>query len=152
MVNNQTIPLEMSSSIIRLREAVPRMNAAADRAVKTVNRVEKLLNEELGVGTRANVTIYSYQSDQYGYCEFKSLSYQRHNGRYRIVVVNGIEEADPDDWSTKPVSECDRDTKLQAIEKLGELIDAVTVAVERRVEKLADVYEKLDETVRAIDS
>lgn len=142
------IPLD---SISRLRDAVPKLNAASDRSVKIVNQVELLLNDELSVGIPADVTVQAEECPDMGCAHFMSLAYRRHNGRFRIVVVTGFDD-DPDSWEMTPFSECDRDTKSTAIEKLGSLINAVTEAVEERVEKISDIHDELDQTISAINA
>lgn len=131
----------LSSAVDALRSASAHLNAASDRAAETVRAVEKFLGEECRVGVTAHVLVDSYFEEQVGLEVATYLSYERIGNHFRIAVGTAI-DGQPD--GAKPWSDCSRDDKLETIEKLPELLAAVSEAVQARVAKA-------DEAARAAD-
>src|SRR5262245_24488151 len=121
----------LAQSLARVRTSANRLNQLTDDAARTVREVEDLLRE-CSVGIEAWVVVD--QPPQVSE-EFKSLGYSRWGQQFRIVVAHGRED-DPTDATVKPWSDWDRATKLESIEKLPELIEAIVKEVDSRISRV----------------
>jgi hypothetical protein len=139
----------LKTSIDNLKRSTARLNKIADEASAIVLAVEAFLNKECNVGLETYVQVSSKLVDQErGEVELTILGYQRWNGKFRITVSVGI---DDESNTTKPWAEWDRDTKLETVIKLPELIDKTAAAVDERVNAAAEATTTVAQVLLAID-
>lgn len=146
------MPDALSEAFEHLRSSTERLNQVTDAAALTIREVEAFL-ESVGVGLYAQVHIktLSAPGDDEADRVYVTLEYRRvQGGKFRIAVAVGTDEAFTyDDEAVRPWSECSRDEKLEAFEKLPELLIALADAVKERTTKaeavLAQVVPHLPE-------
>jgi hypothetical protein len=133
--------LEMRLTV--LREIMPRLKAATDRASELVARVEKILVDELGVEVSARVCI---DDDHY-------LVFARLDGEYQIHVIE--EKVVMDDFFAEPTSQefsipwerCRREIRLKAVEKLPALVKKIAEEAKDLVGAAEQAACQLDEVL-----
>ncbi len=148
-MTKQDIPTILSG----LRAATPKLNETTDKANEVVRRVERLLNDELKLGVQSKVVITSRHKTP-KVREVMSLAYERHRGAFRIVVrrdegTTFVDERGFDDEAWKeiediPWAECPRHIKLEAFERLPDLLKQVSTTAK-------DLLDRADSTSRAVD-
>lgn len=138
---------DISASIEKVRQSTGLLNHLTDKMGAVVLEVEGFLNKECSAGIRADTTIRSEETE-YGDTWFQALSYRRVGSRYRIAVVTG-DAGDPDDWTIKPWSDCDRETKIASIAKLPALMEEIAKAVDSTV---ASAEENVDAALQILQA
>src|SRR5438876_9167168 len=108
--------LSMRESIETLRKFTPRLNDLSDRANKTVNEVETLLNESLSVGIPV----------EEGFSPAGALKYERYVDSFRIIVC--WEEDDGHGYA-RPWVECGRELKMASVRALPGLLRKLAAEV-----------------------
>jgi hypothetical protein len=140
-----------------LRQLAPRLNGAADEVNAVVKAVEKALAEEIELGVAATSSSFRCMPRRRGDEDEEVewyLAFGRIGDAYGIhVLEQTCREWDQPGWCADPVDErripwsaCDRQARLEAFEKLPELLDNLARAVE---EKLA-VAERTAALVREL--
>jgi hypothetical protein len=112
---------DLEMRLTELREIMPRLNAATDRASGLVAMVEEILVDELAVEVSARVCI-----DDDHYLVFAWL-----DGEYQIHIIE--EKVVMDDFYAEPTSQefsipwetCRREIRLKAVEMLPALVNKI---------------------------
>jgi hypothetical protein len=138
---------DLSSAAGALRRSSERLNTITDEAAETVRAVEDFLNEQCSLGVFAKVIIWhAYEP----WDDNLYLAYQRSGSRYRIVLRwEPAQATDPEDFTTKPWSECTRDQKLETFAKLPDLLAELSKVVDRRI---ADARKTMKSVSQALSS
>ncbi len=119
----------------RLQELSKSLNAEADRISKVVQNVESALTDICHIGMAAYVLIES-EDDQAGYTRSTHLAYARYGQRFRISVIDSADYAGgPGQEQVTLWSNCSRDVKLVAFNKLPELLDKLIELMEGTIEQ-----------------
>jgi len=143
----------LPASLWKLRDSAAQLNQLTDQANNTVKEVENFLNRECSVGVQASVRVQeSPLVDQEGEpvgTSVQFLEYRRVGGTYRIAVVWGT-DLDPGDERVKAWSDCPRDEKLETIEKLPELIEAIAAALDEKVETARRATQSVSTLLKAL--
>jgi len=148
-MTKQDIPAILSG----LRAATPKLNETTDKANDAVRRIERLLNDELQLGVQSEVVISSRHKTP-KLREVMSLAYERYRGGFRIVVKKNegttfVDERGHSDEAWKeidniPWAECPRHIKLEAFERLPDLLKQVSATAK-------DLLDRTDSTSKAVD-
>ncbi|HUM03304.1 MAG TPA: hypothetical protein VL084_13530 [Thermoanaerobaculia bacterium] len=148
-MSKQDIPAILSG----LRAATPKLNETTDKANEAVRRIERLLSDELKLGVQGEVVISSSHKAP-KLREVMSLAYERHRGAFRIVVKRSegmtfVDERGHNDEALKeieniPWAECPRHIKLEAFERLPDLLKQVSATAK-------DLLDRTDSTSQAVD-
>ncbi|MEW6330816.1 MAG: hypothetical protein AB1560_05075 [Pseudomonadota bacterium] len=119
---------DLSSSLEALRSTASRLNTLTNQANESVRLVEQFLSQECSIGIYAFVLVREISPDLSLYLEYRKVG-----TRFRIAVVEG----DPigEQERITPWSDCNRDTKLETITKLPELINTITQKLNEEIEK-----------------
>ncbi|MCH7885850.1 MAG: hypothetical protein IIC01_11455 [Planctomycetes bacterium] len=123
---------KMPCSIATLRTASARLNKLTDEAAITIRQVEDFLNKECSLGVATYVAVSKHQVCDDGPLTTRYLAYCRIGQRYRIAVV-WVCEDEPDASIEKPWSDCTRDDKIETLEKLPDLIAAISSELESKI-------------------
>jgi hypothetical protein len=145
----------IGSSLAKLRELAPKLNAAADEARKIVQYVENLLAKELTIGLKVDVLV-STRKENGKHTIHRNLSYRRIDGRFRIAVVDvlmindeaegrGPSIAEDSEISVFPWSEWPRDTKLETFPLLPQLLETIIKNAEKTRDDVARTQETLEQ-------
>jgi hypothetical protein len=137
----------LRASVERLKQSTAQLNKITDEAAQTVLAMEAFLNKECSVGIEAYVLVASEPLEG-GVEESTVLGYQRWQGKFRITVTIGI---DPEQTETKPWAEWNRETKLETVKKLPELLEKIAVAVDAHVLAAQQATETVAAALKAID-
>jgi len=151
----QDIPAILSG----LRAATPKLNETTDKANEAVRRIERLLNDELKLGVQGEVVISSSHKAP-KLREVTSLAYERHRGAFRIVVKRNegttfIDERGHSDEAWKqientPWAECPRHIKLEAFERLPDLLKQVSATAKELLDRTESTTRAVDELLSAL--
>jgi hypothetical protein len=127
-------------------------NKLVDEASTTVRQVEEFFEKSHLGSVGASVLIGTSGSQSY------SLTYRKIGDKFRIAIDNGDDDPTcPPEYSesTKAFSDCTRDLKLSAFQKLPELIEQVagklevlisqTKATTKAVQDTIGLFPKLEE-------
>jgi hypothetical protein len=125
---------DLSVAVERLRASTQRLNAVSDVAANVIRDAEAFL-EECHIGLNAWVEVTREDATGLGHFTVTQLSYQRHKGKFRIVVVIIPFDAGPEDEIVRPWAESTRDEKIESLGKLPELLVALAKQVEERTTK-----------------
>ena len=125
----------LHQSVERLRALSPKLNEATDKANEVVAAVVTFLNNDCSIGLPAFVVVYRHEEGD-EHVEELVVSYERWNGQYQIVVTLTswfvpVEEANTE--VRKPWDQCPRDLKLQALQKLPELLHEIANKAEKLI-------------------
>ncbi len=112
---------DLHQAVQHLRAATSLLNQNLDEAGATVRAVEDFLNDECNVGIPASVTVSAGTDNDSGISFGTELSYIRIGPRFRVAVTRW-NDANPEDSTIKPWSDCTREIKMEAIRKLPELL------------------------------
>jgi len=93
--------------LARLAARTPELDRLDDEIGRLIVRTEKALRA-LKIGMRLSVSTRRAHEDWSEY-----LAFDKVNGAWRLTVDGGPDES-PDSWSTTPLSDCDRETRLAA--------------------------------------
>jgi hypothetical protein len=133
----------LRASIEKLKQASSEMNRAADEAARVVKQTEAFLNKECSFGIEAHVLVReeSVECEEGGYYHRTAtvrttLSYERFADDFRITVSRG--DGSPDDTIVKPWSEWDRQTKLEAVKFLPNLIESLVNSINSPIQEAVE--------------
>jgi hypothetical protein len=127
------MPDDLSVAVERLRTSTQRLNTICDSAAQVIRDIEAFLQEH-HVGVAASVEVSRDDVTGEGrYFDITYLAYTRCKGTFRIsVVVDPVSAQGPEDLYTTPWAECSRDTKIETLDKLPELIVELANQVDSR--------------------
>jgi hypothetical protein len=140
---------KLNKSLDSLRAVVPTLNAITDEANAIVQSVEKALVKEMGIGISACSAPFAETRRRFTdsladltiETETRScLAFGRVGGAFciHIATVKFRQEDQSDsfqdgDWERTPWSQCDRESRLRAFEKLPSLIDEIVQEAQKLV-------------------
>lgn len=138
---------QLAHAVQRLHTASGRLNQLTDQAGEAIRTIEGYLNSACSVGIPIGIVIDTVDArdkagNPTGVQWIKTLVYRRIGKDYRIGVETGY-DVDPDSWNTKPWSECDRDTKLQILTHLPQLITGLVDGIESKVSEAETALQSL---------
>jgi hypothetical protein len=118
----------LKESLQLLKQSAGSLNAVADKAATIVRSIETFLSGECSVG----VTRYVRVSEETtaGNTVKTYLGYARYNGKFRIVVCYA---GGTGGEIEKPWSELDRDSKLDTIPFLPQLLKEIATEIAAKV-------------------
>lgn len=139
---------ELNGRLDVLRAIAPRLNQATDEATRIVLAVEDLLVKQLGIGISAESECLNYhhvvveRDGEREIVAFQYLAFGRVLGSYRIHVLNREQYLEDNSWEVRseertPWGSCSREEKLDAFQKLPQLLDEIINKAER-LAKAAD--------------
>lgn len=156
---------DLRAAIEKITALSPKLNEATDEAAGVVEKVEAFL-AETGIGIPAEVVLKSEdirmntdagRDEDVERCT--SLSYERFNSEYRLVVKthlvypevddNGFRIYRTEDVSLTPWPSCSRARKLEALAKLPELLSTIAEKANDMVESAGDAATAVDEILEA---
>lgn len=124
----------ISSAMSTLKNSADKLNTITNKAASTVKNIEAFLSSECSIGFNERVLIKKN--------DFSStyLEYRRVGSNFRITVTNSSNTNTilTKKETVKAWSDCSRDIKIESLEKLPDLIIAITKHVEKEITK-ADV-------------
>jgi len=138
----------LRASLEKLKKSTTQLNKITDEAAQLVIAVEAFLNRECSVGLETYLQVASQAIDEHGTEESTVLGYARWQGRFRIVVTIGI---DPEESQTKPWSEWDRETKLETVKKLPDLLQQIAADVDTHVAAAQQATATVADVLKALD-
>ena len=127
----------------RVRELSAQLNEHSDEATRVVALTETFLSETSGVGVEADITLESNAVSEPPTWE-RLLRYGRfHDGKFRVFIADrDYEERDPyndgpsETWTAW--SNCAREVRLKAYDRLPELVERVIHALTLQTERLKE--------------
>jgi hypothetical protein len=131
---------QKSEQFERLRELTEQLNNYSDEANRAAMAIERFLSDEIRVGVRASVLIDRDDHDEDHPRWQRTLNYGRYENQFRLFIkLIDYEDSRPDGgpseyttlWSNAP-----RNVRLDAFEKLPELLARLVDRVEARVESI----------------
>lgn len=141
---------DLSVSLNTLRDVALHLNNLTDQVNAAVKRVEDILIE-WRIGT--DVFVRVKETPGHG----KLLGYIKVGSRHRIVVAYGDiaivaygKTATIDPQTITPWSDCARDTKLETIKKLPNLINAISNKLEEGIGEAEKANESLTKIVQSL--
>lgn len=151
---------ELRATIKRIRELSPKLNASTDEANRVIRQVESFLNEECSVGIRASAC-YRSESISEGGTEHTSLTYDRLDGKFRLLVrvEHEIDAATRGGWADticKLIREtawtqCPRYEKLESFNALPDLLKEIGDLAAKAVEQTTKSAEAVAQVFGAIN-
>jgi hypothetical protein len=131
---------EISNSIESLRKLSPQLNKATDDANRMVQAVEAFLNDECKIGLPCFVQVWATDNgDRRGL-----LGYDRHNGKFRIVLKEEFNQGDEDLKDIRPWTEATRGDKLQSFTLLPRLLEAIVTEAENSIKLVAETTRTIE--------
>lgn len=137
---------DLSKRLRALKHSTDELNALTDRANDLVRRTEIYLTEECRVGGPVHVHVPSLDAEvEPGGPEWSvSLGYDRYKGALRIIVTSLLDNEPRD---VKPWAECSRDTKLESLTVLPNLIDEILKKITKQITDVRATVDLLDSIV-----
>lgn len=132
-----TLPELIDVRMDEIRNKIGRLNEVADVANRIVEQMEATLVNDSKAGLVVETSAFdSHKEDGARWTEH--LAFRRLNNRWRICVVIKYDHG----WEAVHWDQCSRDTKLQAFEKIPELLEAMRAKVGNLLD-LADRIPKM---------
>jgi len=114
-----------------------------DEASATVRQVESFLEKSHDGAVHAKIDLESTSEST------TSLRYERIASKFRIAVATETHGVPPPEAasSVRAFSDCPRDLKLQAFQKLPELIEQIVANLESMIDKTKETTKEVMETI-----
>jgi hypothetical protein len=144
------MPADLSASLAQLRAASKDLNSLCDLGAATIQQLEEVLRREMSIGIPACVLVDEEHDRSAGISYKTYLEYTRYRGTFRIAVTSGCDGMDPDDWSVKPWAECDRETKVQTLHLIPDLLEAIAKKADLQLKEARDALDSVRELVPAL--
>ena len=133
-------------ALAKLKNRADELNSITDQTADMVRDVEDFLSIECSIGFKASVT---YTSTIFGLKN--SLEYVRIGKSFRIAVAgNPIMNALSKNQDAKAWSDCSRAEKVESIQHLPVLIEAITKKVEEEVATAEAAAITVSEVLRSL--
>ncbi len=132
----------VAGALTRLAERSASLSRLDDEYLKLINRTEEALRA-LNLGFFVDTWISSSQADESGASFVRCLAFEKIGGAWRLVERSGLDQDDPDDWSSVPLASCDRELRFSVfadghVEKLLlKALEVLDAAVAKRELHLA---------------
>ena len=144
-------PKDVSALFQRLVAAATQLNTVSDELGKSIAALDDLL-KQLNLGVDTWVTIIQYSDEeQPGYFVSHALGYARVGSKWGIALrtIAGYEQDDPRDYRKDwwPFNDAPRALRIDAVDKLPDLLEALTKAATTTAEKIQDKIGQAQEVV-----
>jgi hypothetical protein len=136
---------EISLSLAELRRLKPGLDEVDTRLKKQIERAEEALSA-LKVGVRFSKKLSEERIS--GYAEF--LAFDRYGGKWRLLHEAGPDGGEEHEWTTRPLADCNRDLRGEAMAMLPELLEEAVEAISRRIAERQALVEELDDALDEI--
>lgn len=140
----------LRDQIAHLRVLSPQLNDVTDQASKLVQRVERLLVDELSIGIACSAPVLSEQNDAIGLTKHVTLDFDRFEGKFRLFVKTKTLVDGSLDESWKLWGELPRDMKLLSFQRIPELLADLAAKVQKAIRETEGASRTILELVGAI--
>jgi hypothetical protein len=133
----------LNSALAKIPNLSQQLNKLVDEASATVRQVESFLE-------KAHVGSVNSKIDLESTSDFTtSLRYERIGAKFRIAVATENHGVPPPEaaFSVRAFSDCPRDLKLQAFQKLPELIEQIVANLESMIDKTKETTKEVMESI-----
>lgn len=120
----------LRASLQRARRVAPELASATDAVNVALEQVEQAL-AALHLGVTAAVDLYDGRDPVDGWMRF--LRYGKDGSAWRLLLESGPDGGDAEDWSQSPLLNASKEVRLQAVERLPALVDALVDVAEDQV-------------------
>jgi hypothetical protein len=127
------VTADVQASLRKLASLSQDLNQASDRLSAELDSVETAVNK-LKLGVNAWASIRAEEAGE-GYSRSYSVGYCKIKGKWGLVLfecIDGMEE----DGEITPLRDASRDLRVEAAEKLGELIEALAKEAAKTTENV----------------
>lgn len=145
MVANQVDPLR--KSLQRARRVAPELRAAVDATNLAIERVEEAL-AALNLGVTASVNLDPKPPSDGDWLQY--VRFGKDGSTWRLMLESGVCGDGKEDWSQSPLLSASKEVRLQAVERLPDLINALVDAAEDQVRRFRAAAEKAQALAAAI--
>jgi hypothetical protein len=141
----------VSAAFQRLVSAAAELNAASDEFAKPVGAIDAAL-KKLNLGVAAWVPFAGVHDSGTGDYWERSVGYSKVGGRWGISIrsVEGNYDDDPTEYEEWLFSDAPRVLRLDAVEKLPDLLERLTTEAAQTAEKLRKRVDKVNQVAKAI--
>jgi len=140
----------VSVSISSIRELTPELNRVTNEASDVVRRIEAFLNDE-GVGIPASVQVPLFSQDEKSDGLIVFLAYDRHGGKYRILIRNCKKSEDNSTENDIVWLSASRDLKLTTFPLIPDLLRKISENIKEMAGKATAALDIAKELVEAIE-
>jgi hypothetical protein len=145
--SSDSVP-DLTNLLARAGEIAPKLGSATDELNAAIGRAEQAIaSMKLGVSASVTLTEDSEQS----YDRLELLTFQKEGASWRLLVERGI-AGEPESWSSTPLVNASRETRLLAADRLPELIAKLITEAESHVELVrlqAAMYDSVASSIKS---
>ena len=133
----------LNSALAKIPNLSQQLNKLVDEASATVRQVESFLEKSHVGAVHAKIDLESTSEST------TSLRYERIGSKFRIAVATETHGAPPTEaaYSVRAFSDCPRDLKLQAFQKLPELIEQIVTNLQSLIEKTQETTKEVMDNI-----
>ena len=137
--------LKVESSLKELTGAAQTLNAVSNELTKQVSATESALSK-LNLGIKAHVVVYSSSNMDGDVTKYLRLAYGKFGGKWGFIIeqftdnINWDEYTDFESWA---FNDAPRELRIDAVEKIPELLEAL---VKKAGETVAKMTQKTEYT------
>jgi len=136
----------LRSTLAELKRAKSELDDADDSLSQRIVLAEKSLAKlKLGVDISVPLDCPAEWVSRY-------LAFGKHGRDWRLLIEEGPAGGDPEDWSTKALSDTDRETRAKAFEKLPDLLEAGLRQMRSSIERRRQLIAQADALLSVIAS
>lgn len=137
---------DLRSTLAELKQAKSELDDADDSLSQRIVLAEKTL-AKLKLGVNIFVPL-----DNPSHWSTRCLAFGKHGRDWRLLIEEGPDGGEPEDWSTKALSDMDRETRAMAFEKLPDLLEAGLQQMRSSVERRRQLIAQADALLSVIAS
>lgn len=135
---------KLAEALAHAQEAAKKLDALDDQLSALIPEYEEALKDmRLGVG----IAVAIETGDDWS----KTLTFDKYNGAWRLLLEDGPLHGDPEDWTQTPLSSASRDERANVFAwHLDSLITSAARQIEQKIESRTSTLARAKERLAAI--